>query len=141
MRVWDAGTGRPVGAPFTGHIGSVNAVAVGQVEGRTVIVSGGDDGTVRVWDAGTGRPVGNPFIGHTGWVRSVAVGQVEGRTVIVSGSDDRSVRVWDAQLGRASVPLPLVDVASPVAAVVLGDSGQLAVGAELGVILIRLPVG
>ena len=57
------------------------------------------------------------------------------------GGDGRPVRFGDAQWRGASGPLPLVDVASPVAAVVLGDSGQLAVGAELGVILIRLPVG
>ena len=112
-----------------------------RVEITAVVAEKRDDGTVRVWDAGTGRPVGDPLTGHTGRVNAVAVGQVEGRTVIASGSDDRSVRVWDAQLRRASVPLPLVDVASPVAAVVLGDSGQLAVGAELGVILIRRPVG
>ena len=138
---WAVWRFQPAYQVLAGHTDWPNAVAVGQVEGRTVIVSGGDDGTVRVWDAGTGRPVGDPLTGHTGRVNAVAVGQVEGRTVIASGSDDRSVRVWDAQLRRASVPLPLVDVASPVAAVVLGDSGQLAVGAELGVILIRLPVG
>ncbi|MGB8997340.1 MAG: caspase family protein [Pseudonocardiaceae bacterium] len=44
---------------FTGHTGSVNAVAVGQVEGRAVVVSGGADHTVRVWDAATGAPVGD----------------------------------------------------------------------------------
>ena len=33
------------------------AVAVGRAGDRDVIVSGGDDGTVRVWDAVTGQPV------------------------------------------------------------------------------------
>ena len=32
-------------------------MAVGQVEDRTLIVSGGVDGTVRVWDSITGTPV------------------------------------------------------------------------------------
>ena len=40
----------PLGDPFTGHTRSVNAVAIGQLEGRTVIVSGGNDRTVRVWN-------------------------------------------------------------------------------------------
>jgi WD40 repeat protein len=52
----------------------VLSVAVGQVEGRLVIVSGGADGTVRVWEAATGEPVGAPLTGHTGPVFSVAVG-------------------------------------------------------------------
>ena len=60
VRVWDAATGTPVGDPFTGHTGAVNAVAIGQVEGRPVIVSGGGDATVRVWDAATGDPGRGP---------------------------------------------------------------------------------
>ena len=58
MRVWDAVTGQPVGEPLTGHTGGVTAVAVGRAGDRDVIVSGGDDGTVRVWDAVTGQPAG-----------------------------------------------------------------------------------
>ncbi|MFV2019871.1 hypothetical protein ACFHVL_15265, partial [Micromonospora sp. LOL_023] len=49
--VWDAATGTPIGQPFTGHTDDVNAVAVGQVDDRPVVVSGGADATVRVWDA------------------------------------------------------------------------------------------
>ena len=54
VRVWDAVTGDPVGAPLAGHDNSVNAVAIGRAGDRDVIVSGSDDGTVRVWDAVTG---------------------------------------------------------------------------------------
>ena len=77
----------------------MTAVAIGELDGRTMIVSGSDDRTVRVWDAATGAPLGDPFTGHAGGVYAVAVGQLDGRTVVASGSDDRTVRVWDAATG------------------------------------------
>ena len=64
VRVWDAVTGDPAGAPLTGHEGSVNAVAIGRAGDRDIIVSGSADSTVRVWDAVTGDPAGTPLAGH-----------------------------------------------------------------------------
>ncbi|WP_189083150.1 nSTAND1 domain-containing NTPase, partial [Mangrovihabitans endophyticus] len=105
---------------ITGHTGEVDAVAVGQLDGRTIIVSGSDDNTVRVWDAATGTPVGDPFTGHTGWVNAVAVGQLDGRTIIVSGSNDHTVRVWDAATG-APIGDPFTGHTSLVLSVAVGQ--------------------
>ena len=69
VRVWDLASGTPVGDPFTGHAGWVNAVAVGELDGRPVVVSGGTDRTVRVWDLASGTPAGDPFTGHAGGSR------------------------------------------------------------------------
>ena len=53
--MWDLATGDAwSGDPFTGHTGAVRAVAVGELDGRPVVVSGSSDGTVRVWDLATG---------------------------------------------------------------------------------------
>ena len=57
---------RPVGDPFTGHTGAVSSVAAAELDGRPVVISGSNDGTVRVWDLATGAPVGDPFTGHAG---------------------------------------------------------------------------
>jgi hypothetical protein len=76
-------------------------VALGAVAGRMVVVSGGDDGSVRLWDAASSAPLAT-LSGHEGRVSSVALGAVAGRMVVVSGGDDGSVRLWDA---ASSAPL------------------------------------
>jgi WD40 repeat protein len=107
-------------AVMNGHKGSVHSVAVGQVEGRTFVVSGGFDTTVRIWDAATGSPMGAPLTGHTGPVTSVAVGQIDGNTIIASGSTDTTVRIWDAATGL-SLGDPLTGHADSVTSVAVGQ--------------------
>ena len=46
VRVWDAVTGDPAGAPLVGHDGRVSAVAIGRAGDQDIIVSGSDDRTV-----------------------------------------------------------------------------------------------
>ncbi len=52
VRVWDVGTGRPVGDPLSGHGAPVYCVAMGvsAAERRLVVVSAGYDSMVRAWD-------------------------------------------------------------------------------------------
>ncbi len=103
-----------------GHGSAVNSVMVGQVDGRPVIVSGSDDGSVRMWDARDGTPVGAPLTGHESFVTSVALGEVDGRAVIVSGSDDGSVRMWDARDGTP-IGAPFTGHEAAVTSIALGD--------------------
>ncbi len=97
--VWNQkadGTLRPV--PFrASHHEQVNAVAVAELDGRPVVISGSSDGTVRVWDLATGAPVGTPFTGHCAPVFAVAVAELDGRPVVISASN--RVRVWDLATG------------------------------------------
>jgi WD40 repeat protein len=53
VRLWDAGSGQPLGEPLTGHDGAVRAAALGRVADRDVVVSSSWDGTVRACDART----------------------------------------------------------------------------------------
>lgn len=93
---------------LTGHDGSVNALcALTYADGRRLIASGGDDGTVRLWDPISASPVGDSMIGHRGTVEALCtVRGHNGRTLLASGGGDGSVRLWDPlTTGPASLPL------------------------------------
>ncbi|MEV5414006.1 hypothetical protein AB0K60_34885, partial [Thermopolyspora sp. NPDC052614] len=111
---WDAVTGT-ARAVLTGHTGVVWAVvAFSGPGGRTLLATGGEDGTVRVWDAvtGTARAV---LTGHTGVVWAVvAFSGPGGRTLLATGGSDGMVRVWD---GDRSALILSVITAAPVRAI------------------------
>ncbi|GLW05925.1 hypothetical protein Misp01_10550 [Microtetraspora sp. NBRC 13810] len=92
-------TGRAV-AVLRGHTDDAQSVATAHVGGRTVIVSGANDRTVRLWDLTSRRALGT-LTGHTNWVRQVATTEIDGRPVAVSVGDDRTLRVWDLTTRRA----------------------------------------
>ena len=49
LRVWDSENGEPIGDPLTGHTGPIRALSVLRTStGGAVIVSGGEDRTIRV---------------------------------------------------------------------------------------------
>src|SRR5262249_62321051 len=94
------GGGGRVCEPLAGHDSNVTAVAVGELHGRAIAVSGSEDFTVRMWDLEAGQPLGT-LGGHEVFVRAVALGELGGRPIAVSGGDDETVRVWDLDAGRA----------------------------------------
>jgi WD40 repeat protein len=87
VRVWDLATGRPVGTPFTGHSGAVRAVAVAELEGRPVVVSGGDDRSVRVWDLAT-----------SGFAPKACSLSGEVSSIVLTGSTPHRTQAADSQL-------------------------------------------
>ena len=147
MRVWRPAAGAPAADPLTGHDGGCDAVAGGTLpDGTPVIISGGDDRTVRVWrtaPAGPGRPAGptaadptdhQVIPGHDGAVRAVAAGALPRRYpgAVVGGGGDGTVRVWRLADGtplREPLNLPVLvwDVA------VRGDIIVTAAGTSIAV--------
>ncbi|MDR3080329.1 MAG: caspase family protein [Streptomyces sp.] len=91
-------------ATLPGHAGSVNAVAVTDIDGRPHAITAGSDKTVRVWDLTTSTQL-PPLTGHTDWVRAVAVAHIDGRPHAITAGDDETVRVWDLTTSTQLPPL------------------------------------
>lgn len=113
-----------------GHTGSrVNSVSFSP-DGR-LLVSGGDDKTIRLWDVKVGKelPV-SPLQGHFNGVVS-AVFSRDGKFV-ASGSNDHFVRLWDAQTGKELAFSPLKAHEAPILAVAFHPDGKvlISVGRE-----------
>ena len=81
-----------------GHTGCVTGVCTFTEEGRTLLATGGSDGTLRIWDPATGAENMVLHI-HLGWVNAVCAFTLDGRTFIASGGDDSAVRIWDPSTG------------------------------------------
>ena len=59
LRLWDAGTGAPIGAPLTGHTDAVISVAFSP-DGRRIVSGEPTTTRMRLWDADTGAPDRRP---------------------------------------------------------------------------------
>lgn len=58
VQAWDVETGQPVAEYSPGHDGPVIAIATTMVSDVPVLVTGGEDGTLRMTDLATGKPTG-----------------------------------------------------------------------------------
>ena len=119
---WIKGRTEPANYVIGHHDDSVYALAMGVLEGRPVVVSGGDEGQVRVWDLVGAEPVYEPRVGHSDSVTALAVGMLETQSIIVSGSSDHTIRFWDLATG----------VSLPDEIIVNGAVHSLAIGTRGG---------
>ncbi|WP_232667019.1 protein kinase domain-containing protein [Pseudonocardia sp. TRM90224] len=103
VQVFDLATNQPVGSPIGGPSKGLNGLAIGQLDGRPVIVGGSQDTTLWVWDLATGQQLGESFTGEIGIISAVATAQLGDRPVVVSASgcsgcepdNPDTIRVWD----------------------------------------------
>ncbi|GAA2374086.1 hypothetical protein Cme02nite_03080 [Catellatospora methionotrophica] len=49
IRVWDLSSGQPYGTGLTGPQTAAEAIAIGDLDGRTIVVSGHWDGSIWTW--------------------------------------------------------------------------------------------
>jgi WD40 repeat protein len=124
---------------ITAHAKPVESVAFGTLpDGRLLLASGGQDGTLRLWDPVTGTAIGDPLAGHTGAVESVAFGVTAGgRLRLASGGRDETVRLWDP-VSCGAVGKPLAGHTGVVESVAFGTAAdgrlQLASGGRDGTV-------
>ncbi|KAJ7221322.1 hypothetical protein GGX14DRAFT_669358 [Mycena pura] len=122
VRIWNADTGKQIGAALAGHSGYISSVAI-SADGKRV-VSGSVDSTVRIWNVDTG--VGTALEGHSDQVTSVALSADADGKRAVSGSDDRTVCIWNADTGE-QIGAALKGHSDSVTSVALSANGKRAV--------------
>jgi WD40 repeat protein len=74
------------------HADCVTSIAVGEIDGRAVVVSSSSDNRVRLWDVRTGYPISS-LVARS--VTTVALGTIDGRPVVVAGGSGSSVVMFD----------------------------------------------
>jgi WD40 repeat protein len=92
---WDVASGKLLGEALAGHENGVMTVTVTNLDGRTRIISGGGDQTIRIWDMESGDSVGNIMRGQRGNITALAAIELDGAPLIISGSTDDTLRIWD----------------------------------------------
>jgi WD40 repeat protein len=116
VRLWDTTTGRPVGAPLTGHDGPVTGVAfVGPR--RDVLVSVDRTGLLLRWPAGPGEPRAQPLARLNSTVADLATTVFEGRDILAASTAEGRIELVDATDGR---PYATLDTGTSVGTVDLG---------------------
>jgi WD40 repeat protein len=110
VHVIDLHTGELISPPFDAAnanddaiYSEVHSVALGELDGRSVVISGWADGTIRVFDPITGRRIGKSITkhvheddpSHNPDVDSIFTVKTGGRWAVVSRDAEGGVHVWD----------------------------------------------
>ena len=87
IRLWSLDS--KMSRTLSGHTGAVRAIAF-SADGQ-ILVSGGDDKTIKIWHPQTGQLL-RTLTGHTATISSVAISADQ--QTVVSSSTDGTIKVW-----------------------------------------------
>jgi WD40 repeat protein len=96
ITVWQHGTESDHSVGFPAWVATMQPLPMA---GRSMLIVGGGDGSIRIWDpiAG-GRQPSNPQPGNG--VRGAAIFTLDGRVLAVTTQEQGAVRIWDTATGE-----------------------------------------
>jgi WD40 repeat protein/serine/threonine protein kinase/Flp pilus assembly protein TadD len=96
IRIWNAQSGELL-RTFAGHLGATNAIAF--LANKSLIASGGEDGSVRLWSMDSGEPVAE-YAADIGSIRTLAVSEND-RWLAAAGKSGQ-IAIWDLRTSPAN---------------------------------------
>ena len=118
-------------ATMRGHDAPVRAIAMTDLDGKKIAVTGADDGMIRLWDLATRSQFGEAIDASTERVNALAVVRWPARQAIVACGSDGRVRAWELRTQVPEFVSDAVHPPSPALAVAIAevDDGPVAVTA------------
>lgn len=95
VRLWDAGTGRPIAEPSTGHVEAVTHWVFST--GGALFATASSDNEVRLWNADTGEAAGDP-LEHADEFENFLFSP-DGQ-ILVTTTSTGTVKTWNARTGE-----------------------------------------
>jgi len=134
IRVWELHTGAvemeiPLSTNADARVWS-NSLAIGEVDGRTIVASGNSDGAIKLWYAEDAVLVGQQRTAAA--VHAVQIGSLAGYPVVASGGGDHILRVWWPGTFDETVNL-----GCPVNAIAFGAESTIIAGTSRGIVAVR----
>ena len=126
LRLWDARTGDPIGAPMTGQEGPIWSVAFSPDGTRIVSVS--KVGFIAYWDAKTGNPVGEGIPVYEFGATGLAISP-DGMRLVSGDMVDNALRIWDMQTG-AQIGAPMTGHEARILSIAFSRDGSRIVSGD-----------
>ncbi|GAA4056724.1 serine/threonine-protein kinase [Nonomuraea soli] len=94
--------GKQDGKALKGHSKPVQSFSGISIDGKPLLLSGGQDGTLRLWNMDK-RSLVTRLKGHRGEVYAVACFTMDGRPSAITGGFDGNVRLWSLDKRKSTV--------------------------------------